>query len=60
MIESNSVWTPDVDDSQVTRKLMVLTLDTEADGSHDEDPGTDPYNSGTEKAVRKTATSWRP
>lgn len=60
MIESNSEWTPDVDDSQFTRKLKVLSLDTEADGWADEELGTEPDNCGIEKAVRKIAASWQP
>ena len=60
MFESNSEWTPDVDDSQFTRKLMVLSLDTETDGSDDEELGTERISCGIEKAVRKIAASWRP
>jgi len=59
MVESNSVWTSDVDDSQVTLQLLVLTLETEVNGADDENLGTDPYNSGVEKAVRKSAGTWR-
>jgi len=59
MVDPNNVWIPDIDDSQITRKLVVLTLDTDDSDASDEDIGFDPYNSGTEKAVRRSAARWR-
>jgi len=53
MRDSNSVLVPDLDDSQITRTMMVLTLATDGLFDEDEDVGTDPYNTGIERVQRK-------
>ncbi|MDH4108703.1 MAG: hypothetical protein OEW35_10310 [Gammaproteobacteria bacterium] len=59
MTESNKVSTLDLDDSQLTRKLMVLSLASEPEAVDDEDDGTDPYNSGYARIAKRQAGTAR-